>query len=109
MASELEQFAYVASHDLQEPLRMVARYTQLLRRAIRAWADQDADEFIGYTVDGATRMRALIRCFAGVCRGSDPPRVHVSAERQNKAWLFSVRANGFGIERQYHDRIFVIF
>jgi PAS domain S-box-containing protein len=172
--TELEQFAYVASHDLQEPLRMVSSYMQLLSRRYKGKLDSNADEFIAFAVDGAKRMQQLINDmleFSRVAtrghefkpveadtalkqalwnlkaaieeshanvtfdplpvvnadsgqltqlfqnlignalkfRRQEPPRVHVSAERRAKEWVFSVRDNGIGIEPQHLERIFVIF
>jgi PAS domain S-box-containing protein len=95
--AELEQFAYVASHDLQEPLRMVASYTQLLSRRYDSKLDKDAREFMAYIVDGATRMKQLIEDLLAYSRvgtkGADFRPV--AAEAALRRALFNLRA---GIE-----------
>jgi PAS domain S-box-containing protein len=171
---ELEHFAYVASHDLQEPLRMVGNYVQLLARRYKGKLGSDADEFIKFAVDGASRMQKmindllmysrvetrgkpfvptdcevvlekvitnlkvnikernakithnklpvviadesqLIQLFQNLISNAikfcdkKQPLIHISAEKREKDWLFSVCDNGIGIDPRYADRIFEIF
>jgi PAS domain S-box-containing protein len=91
---ELQQFAYVASHDLQEPLRMVASYTQLLAKRYKGRLDSDADEFIAFAVDGSNRMQGLIQDLLAYSRaGTNGKALHeISSEKALKDALANLRA-----------------
>ena len=171
---ELEQFAYVASHDLQEPLRMITSYLQLLQRRYQGKLDEKADKYIYFAVDGAARMQVLINDLLEFSRvatrarepeptdsefilnqvlsnlelfikenkatvSHDPlpevmadstqlaqvfqnliangikfhseeaPKIHISAEKKAREWVFSVQDNGIGIDPQYSEKIFEVF
>ena len=172
---DLEQFAWSASHDLQEPLRSIKIYSELLNKRYGGKLDGQALEFLGYLRSGATRMEILVRDLLtytqvtrldGPAEATDvseavaatlaglsgaiaesgatvttgplpsvrmhnthlrqlfqnlignaikyrkpglPPLVHVSGERQNGSWVFSVRDNGIGIEPEYKEQVFGLF
>lgn len=96
--AELEQFAYVASHDLQEPLRMVANYTELLEQRYRGKLDEKADKYIRYASDGARRMQRLVSDLLAYSRvGSQgKPLVEVDAGQVLTAVLH-------GLQRLIHS------
>jgi len=91
---DLQQFAYVSSHDLQEPLRMVASYTDLLAKRYKGRLDSDADEFIAFAVDGCNHMKGLIQDLLAYSRAGTNGKVlrEISSENALKEALANLRA-----------------
>jgi len=172
---QLEYFAYIASHDLQEPLRKVKSFTELFATKYSDIVDEKGKRYIGYITDGAIRMKQLINDLLSFSRirtqGKEfiqfdsgvpvgqiielfdtklkkvngsisctklplikadesqfrllmknlignaikfveedvPPEIQISAEESNTEWMFRIKDNGIGIEKQYKERIFIIF
>ncbi len=99
--ADLEQFAYSASHDLQEPLRMVAIYGEMLRRKFGGKLDAKGDEYIHYIIEAASRMEQLLRdlrAFTQVSKSGEPPAADVDANQALGRVLLSLNAaiNGSG-------------
>lgn len=98
--TELEQLAYVAAHDMQEPLRMITSYLQLLERRYKGRLDQDADEFIRFAVDGANRLSQMIRDLLAsakvVYTGRLNERVDCSAAMRNVAAMLDCQLDEAG-------------
>jgi PAS domain S-box-containing protein len=93
--SDLEQFAYAASHDLQEPLRMVAIYTQLLKEEYSAKLDATAAEYINFAVSGALRMEELLKSllsYATIVNGSQERSEYVDANEALRAAQLNLQA-----------------
>jgi PAS domain S-box-containing protein len=109
--AELEKFAYVASHDLQEPLRMVSNYVQLLEKRYAGRLDKDADEFIGFAVEGAARMRELIRDLLAYSRiehtERDFEKVNMNEVLDDATQLLSGQINESGAKISHSELPFV--